>query len=526
MAKGKLIEQLNEAVEAIVAKPNAPLPTSDPRLAAILRIAGELRDLPRADFKSRLKAELAEQSKEIASAPLARSAAVGTAAGGKPLFTREDIEERLKELAGQPKFLVHDIRAALSDLPDMSMRFLDSMNDHTLIVSRGSRRTHWERHFGADEMIYVMDGETEVVTLTEDGPVKSTIHAGSLFICPEGLWHRLTPRPFVSAVYLTPSEGTEGSEAKDPRPKRERMRRARGRKGSRGRSAAKPEEHNLRVALRGVPHLTITADTTGEEAEAAVSKVGKIGLLTLGVMSYSGLTPWERHPDGDELLLALDGEVDVTVLTDEGPVRRKLRAGEVFVCPQGLWHRQRAERSVSMLYGTPNETSEVSFADDPRVAVAGVEEAADKPGAGVSRSIMPFLYIEGAANAVEFYQRVFGASVLMREEEPSGIVSHAMLKLGDTTVMLSDPTSADVKQNDVHGLSRTPRSYGGSPVHLYIYVADADEVVKRAVAAGAKVIDDVEDREWGDRCGGIEDPYGHVWWVGTPIKDLPPKNSN
>jgi len=90
--------------------------------------------------------------------------------------------------------------------------------------------------------------------------------------------------------------------------------------------------------------------------------------------------------------------------------------------------------------------------------------------------------------------------------------------MGDTTVMLSDPTSADVKQNDTHGLSRTPRSYGGSPVHLYIYVADVDEVFKRAIGAGAKVIDEVEDREWGDRCGGIEDPYGHVWWVGTPIK--------
>src|SRR5208282_5159400 len=193
-----------------------------------------------------------------------------------------------------------------------------------------------------------------------------------------------------------------------------------------------------------------------------------------------------------------------------------------FVCPQGLWHRQNAEKSVSMLYGTPIETSEISMADDPRVEEKEVSAAV----AGISRSIMPFLYIAGAAGAVEFYQRVFGASVLMRDQEPSGIVSHAMLKMGDTTVMLSDPTSADVKQNDTHGLSRTPRSYGGSPVHLYIYVANADEVVGRAIDAGAKVIDQVEDREWGDRCGGIEDPYGHVWWVGTPIKDLPPKNSN
>ena len=213
-----------------MAKPDASLPTSDPRLAAILRIAGELRDLPRADFRNRLKADLAAQSKELESS-----------CGGKPLITHEDIEERLKELAEQPNFIVHDVRAALSDLPDMSMRFLDSMNDHLLVVSRGDKRTHWERHLGADEMIYVMDGETDIVTLTDGGPVESTIHAGSMFICPEGLWHRLTPRPFVSAFYLTPSR-TEGSAAKDPRPKSERVARAAGaqdyrREAARARSA-------------------------------------------------------------------------------------------------------------------------------------------------------------------------------------------------------------------------------------------------------------------------------------------------
>ena len=507
MAKGKLIEQLDDAVEALVAKPNAPQPTSDPRLAAILRIAGELRDLPRADFRNRLKADLAVQSKELESV------------GGKPLITHQDIEERLKELAEQPKFIVHDVRAALSDLPEMSMRFLDSMNDHLLVASRGDKRTHWERHLGSDEMIYVMDGKTDIVTLTDGGPVESTIHAGSLFVCPEGLWHRLTPRPFVSAFYLTPSR-TEASAAKDPRPKSERV----AKRPVRRTTAAKLEERDLRAALREVPHLNITSDTTGEDADAAVRNVAKIGNLTLGVMSYTGQTPWERHPDGDELLLALDGEVEVTALTDDGPVTRKLRAGEAFVCPQGLWHRQFAEKSVSMLYGTPIDTSETSMADDPRVVIEKVEAPA--PAASVSRSIMPFLYIEGAARAVEFYKQVFGASVLMRDEEPSGIVSHAMLKMGDTTVMLSDPSSADVKQNDVRGLSRPPRSYGGSPVHLYIYVADVDDVVKRAIAAGAKAIDQVEDRDWGDRCGGIEDPWGHVWFVGTPLKDVPPKDSN
>jgi len=503
MAKGKLIEQLDDAVEAIVTKPKAPLPASDPRLKAILRIAGELRDLPRADFKNRLKADLVAQSKEIERPRWA------TQGAGKPLITQQDIEARLKELEQEPDFIVHDVNAALSDLPDMSMRFLDSMNEHLLIVSRGTKRSHWERHLGSDEMIYVTEGAADIVTLTDGGPVESTIHTGSLFVCPEGLWHRITPRPSVSAFYLTPSR-TEGSAAKDPRPKADRV----ARRAVRRSTAEKLHEHDLRAALKSVAHLTITDDTTEDDANAAVCNVAKIGKLTLGVMSYTGQTPWERH-GADELLLALDGELEITVLTDEGPMKRTLRAGEAFVCPQGLWHRQNAEKSVSMLYGTAIETSEVSMAEDPCVG-----EKAPVASPQVSRSIMPFLNIEGVADAVGFYQRVFGAGVLMRDEEPSGIVSHAMLKLGETTVMLSDPTSADVKQNDVHGLSRAPRSFGGTPVHLYIYVADVDAVFKRATEEGARVIDVPENRDWGDRCGGIEDPYGHIWWVGTPIKDL------
>jgi len=504
MAKGKLIEQLDDAVEAIVSKPNAPLPNSDPRLGAILRIAGELRDLPRADFRNRLKAELVEQSK------LESSQQVGTAAGGKPLITHEDIEERLKELKEQPDFIVHDVRAALSDLPSMSMRFLDSMNEHLLVASGGRQPSHWERHLGSDEMIYVMEGEAEVETLTDDGPVKATAHAGSLFVCPEGLWHRVIPRPFVSSFYLTPSR-TEGRSAKPKSPTHKR-------KGSRHLDPAMLREHDLRAALREAPHLTITDATTGEDAEAATRNVAKIGNLTLGVMSYTGQTPWERHPDGDELLLVLDGELEVTTLTDDGPVKRTLRAAEAFVCPQGLWHRQYAEKSVSMLYGTPTATSEVSTADDPRIAPVPVAVPAP-------RRIMPFLYIEGVASAAEFYRNVFGATVSMHDAEPGGLVSHATLKMGETTVMLSDPTSAHIRDKEAQTLSRAPGSYGGSPVHLYIYVADADDVVRRAVAAGAKIVDPVEDKEWGDRCGGIEDPYGHVWFVGTPLKELPSKGT-
>jgi len=195
----------------------------------------------------------------------------------------------------------------------------------------------------------------------------------------------------------------------------------------------------------------------------------------------------------DQAVEAIVAKPDAPIPTSDPRLAAILRiAGELRDLPRADFKsRLKAELAA--------QSQEIESSAPPRPASVVAAAA----GAGVSRSIMPFLYVAGAASAVEFYRRVFGATVLMREEEPSGIVSHAQLKIGETLVMLSDPTSADVKQNDTHGLSRTPRSYGGSPVHLYIYVADADEVVKRAIEAGAKVIDDVEDREWGDRCGGI-----------------------
>lgn len=124
--------------------------------------------------------------------------------------------------------------------------------------------------------------------------------------------------------------------------------------------------HDLAALARELPTLVISDDTTAAEADAAVRPVAWLGDLQLGVMRFSGLTPWERHPGGDELLQVLDGAVDVTILTDDGPVEVPLETGGIFVCPRGLWHRQRARPTVTLLFGTAVRTTEVSFADDPR----------------------------------------------------------------------------------------------------------------------------------------------------------------
>src|SRR5438128_3493968 len=286
MAKRSATDDLDDAVDALMADPRAPLPRMNPRLVALLRVAADLRDLPREAFKARLRAEL-----------LSRGGAPPSA--GRPLVTAEDIRARLEEMAREPRMVAHDLRAALGDLPAMTMRFLASLNRCTIGVSRFSEGSHWERHPAGDELLHILEGEADVVTLTDGGPVRSTARAGSIFICPRGLWHRVLPRSPLSMLFATPGEGTEHSDAQEPR------RKGRGRAGAgtrRGRGAAALVAHDLRAALNGLPELAITSNTTAEEADAAVRPIASLDQCTLGVMRYSGLTPWEPPPPGRRAL--------------------------------------------------------------------------------------------------------------------------------------------------------------------------------------------------------------------------------
>jgi mannose-6-phosphate isomerase-like protein (cupin superfamily) len=126
--------------------------------------------------------------------------------------------------------------------------------------------------------------------------------------------------------------------------------------------------HDIRAALKDLPLLTITVSTTEEDAIAAERTLTSFNQCMVGLVRYSGQPPWERHPGGDELLHILEGEVDVTVLTDGGPVHEVARAGSVCVVPRGLWHRTLARSAVTLLYMTPAEGNEHSFAEDPRRA--------------------------------------------------------------------------------------------------------------------------------------------------------------
>jgi PhnB protein len=140
-------------------------------------------------------------------------------------------------------------------------------------------------------------------------------------------------------------------------------------------------------------------------------------------------------------------------------------------------------------------------------------QASQRPG-----TIMPFMYSEDAAGAFEFYKEVFGATELHRNVQPDGKVSHLSMAIGATHVMLRNATTDDLAEYRRKGFARTPHQLGGTPLHLYIYVADADAAFKRATDSGWKIVTPIEDTEWGDRCGGVQDPAGYIWYIATPLK--------
>ena len=143
-----------------------------------------------------------------------------------------------------------------------------------------------------------------------------------------------------------------------------------------------------------------------------------------------------------------------------------------------------------------------------------MSQSATRPVPDGYHTATPYLVVDGAAKAIEFYARVFGATERMRMPGPGGKVGHAEIRIGDSVIMLAD-------EHPEMG-ARGPRAYGGAAVSLHLYVPDVDATVKRALAAGATILRPVEDKFYGDRMGTIEDPFGHHWHVSTHKEDVTP----
>ena len=129
------------------------------------------------------------------------------------------------------------------------------------------------------------------------------------------------------------------------------------------------------------------------------------------------------------------------------------------------------------------------------------------------RSFTPYLIIQGAGRAIEYYKKVFNAKEVVRMASPDGQkVMHAELKIGNSMVMLADEAPEMG--------ARSPQAVGGTPVHLLLYVRNVDRTFKRAVKAGGRVVEEPNDKFYGDRSGRITDPFGHEWTLSTHKEDL------
>jgi PhnB protein len=127
----------------------------------------------------------------------------------------------------------------------------------------------------------------------------------------------------------------------------------------------------------------------------------------------------------------------------------------------------------------------------------------------------PYLAVDDAAEAIEYYKKAFGAKERVRMDAPDGKIGHAELEIGDSLVMLSDPFP--------QATTRTPKELGGTSASVFMYVEDVDAVVKEAVDAGATITMEVADQFWGDRMGSVKDPFGHSWSLATHVEDVPPE---
>ena len=127
--------------------------------------------------------------------------------------------------------------------------------------------------------------------------------------------------------------------------------------------------------------------------------------------------------------------------------------------------------------------------------------------------LYPYLRVRGAAQAIDFYTRAFGANELLRLTDSSGRIGHAEIKIGDTTLMLSD----EYPELDIRG----PLALGGTTFAIHLHVDDVDALMKQAIEAGATTVREAADQFYGERSGMVRDPFGHEWLLGQQIENVP-----
>ena len=202
--------------------------------------------------------------------------------------------------------------------------------------------------------------------------------------------------------------------------------------------------------------------------------------LGIGQSEWQGMKFWERTS---------------FVIDPQGVVRRVYEK----VNPQG--HEQVLLADIKQMQG--EEKGEKSMASTVKPVPEGYH------------TVTPYLIVNGGADAIEFYKKAFGATELFRMAAPDGKIGHAEIKIGDSPVMLAD---------EFPGMGYvSPKTLGGTPVTILIYVDNVDAVFPKAIASGGEQIKPLEDQFYGDRSGTLKDPFGHIWTVATHTEDVSPE---
>ncbi len=491
-------DELARAVQAMIDDRKAA-PRVSPKLAPILRVAADLRGLPDADFKSRLKRELF---------------------GGKQPATRRQRSHTAKRSLAPERPAPPPVAATT---PAYMREGFHSVTPYVAVDGAAKMIDFLKRVFRAEETMRAETAEGRIghaEVRIEGSMLELGDPSGESRPNPSALWLFV---PDADAAYARAIEagatsihepvdqdyGDREGSVKDPFGNHWYI--------ATHRADAEPlpvELRNVTPYLHpiGTPRLIdfMKKAFDAEEVFRAEDDAGTVYHAKIRIgdsIIAMGETHGSFHP--------LQPVLHVYVPDADSTYRQALAAGAVSVSePADLPYGERCG-AVRDAFGN---TWYIATRLDALARKAETQQAPPRyqqPG-----NIMPFMYIEGVGRAFDFYRKVFGAREVHRVEE-GGRLSHVQMAIGQTNVMLSDPTMEHATKSPAAAFVATPHSLGGSPLHLYVYVEDADAAYKRALEAGSKVVDPMEDKHWGDHCGGVQDPFGHVWYIATPIEDRP-----
>jgi uncharacterized glyoxalase superfamily protein PhnB len=483
-----LTEQLDKAIEKIMSDRESKPPRVNSRITGIVRIASELRDLPREEFRVKLKRDLVSSAAE-ASAPGNRLAHASGAPEGYRSITPY---LQVKDAQGLIEFLKNAFDA-----------------EELLRVPRGAQIGHAQLRIEnsmietADAIGKYQPAPTAIWLFAKDcdSVYARALKAGAASIHEPrdqdyGDREASVKDPFGNHWYIATHRA-------DAEPLPEEMRNITPYLHPKGTA----QVIDFLKRAFGAEEIFRAQNSAGIVQHAQI-RIGD-SIIAMGEAHgpYQPMPP-ALHlyvPDADatykRALEAGAASIDEPAEQDYGD--RYAGVKDPF---GNVWYIATHLRDFS----TPAKTTTARAAQPEASEV----EPHRRPG-----SIMPFMYLDDVVNAFDLYHKVFAATEQHRVTQPDATVSHIVMAIGETHVMLRNATTPDLAQYRARGFADTPHRLGGSPVHLYIYVEDADGAFKRALDSGCVIVDPIGDKEWGDRCGGVQDPFGHIWYIATPLQN-------